>query len=180
LDYSEYVIRGSKPWDAKIFLEGEEIAKISKGEDLTSKLISKDGHEWILTNNVHSEFRPFSISVLDSNKGKADATREVLTIRDHVFKHKGKFYMLTNHPEGRPWHEYLSGPRYICRLDNFPYSDLREVDHHTKHKLRRFRGVAVGEATGLGISSHHVKLAKELQDIGLFIAAASYMIYCTA
>jgi hypothetical protein len=83
LDYSEYVIRGSKPWDAKIFLEGEEIAKISKGEDLTSKLISKDGHEWILTNNVHSEFRPFSISIRESNNDISDTIAEILTIRIH-------------------------------------------------------------------------------------------------
>ena len=181
MDYSEYVVRGSKPSDAKIFLDGEEIAKISKGEDLTSKLISKeDGHEWILTNNVHSEFRPFSISIRESNKDISDANAEILTIRDHLFKHKGKFYMLTNHPEGRPWHEYLSGPRYISRLDNFPYSDLAELDHHTRHRLRRFRGVPVGEASGLGIDGHHVKVNKELDDIGLFIAAASYLIYCTA
>jgi hypothetical protein len=177
---SEYIIRGPKAWSAKIFLEGKEIAKISKGEDLTSKLISMDGRQWILTNNVHGEFRPFSISVIDSNKDKADTTREVLTIRDHVFKHRGKFYMLTNHPEGRPWHQYLSGPRYICKLDNFPYSDLAELDHHTRHRLRRFRGVPVGEASGLGKDGHHVKIDKELDDIGLFIAAASYLIYCTA
>jgi len=88
--------------------------------------------------------------------------------------------MLTNHSEGRHWNNYISGPRYISRLDNFLYSDLRELDHNLKHRLRRFRGIPVGEASGLGTQSHHVKLGKELEDIGLFIAASSYLIYSTA
>jgi hypothetical protein len=177
---SEYVIKGSKPWEAKIFLDDKQIAEIKKGEkNLNFRLISKDGHEWILTNNVHGEFRPFSISVLKQNRSKEDASTEVLTIREHLFKHRGKFYMLTNHPEGKHWNDYLSGPRYICRLDNFPYSDLTELDHHIRHRLRRFRGVPVGEASGLGIHGHHIKVDKELEDIGLFIAASSYLIYST-
>jgi hypothetical protein len=176
------VIQGSKPWDAKVFLDGKQIAEIKKGENMSFKLISStDCHEWTLTNKVHGEFRPFSISILDQNKGdKGTGGQEVFTIREHLFKHKGKFYMLTNHPEGRHWNDYLSGPRYISRLDNFPYSDLTELDHHIKHRLRRFRGVPVGEASGLGIHSHHVKLGKELEDIGLFIAASSYLIYSTS
>jgi hypothetical protein len=87
--------------------------------------------------------------------------------------------MLTNHPEGRHWNEYLQGPRYISRLDNFPYSDLTDLDDHIRHRLRRFRGVPVGEASGLGLHSHHVKVDKELEDIGLFLAASSYLIYST-
>jgi hypothetical protein len=179
---SEYVIQGSKPWDAKVFLDGKQIAEIKKEENLNLKLVnSNDGHEWIVTKKVHGEFRPFSISILDQNKGdKVVGRQEVFTIREHLFKHKGIFYMLTNHPEGRHWNEYLSGTRYISRLDNFPYSDLTELDHHIKHRLRRFRGIPVGEASGLGTQSHHVKLGKELEDIGLFIAASSYLIYSTA
>jgi hypothetical protein len=179
---SGYVVKGERPWEAKIFLEdGEKIAEIKKGEDLKSfKLVRNDGHEWILTKNVHGEFRPFSISILDQNKDKDDVDKEALVIREHLFKYRGKFYMLTNHPEGKHWNEYLSGPRYISRLDNFPYSDLTEVDHHIKHKLRRFRGVQVGEVSGLGIHGHHVKVDKELEDIGLLIAAGSYLIYSTA
>jgi hypothetical protein len=53
------------------------------------------------------EFRPFSISILDQNKGdKGTGGQEVFTIREHLFKHKGRFYMLTNHPEGRHWNDY--------------------------------------------------------------------------
>jgi hypothetical protein len=175
------VIRGPRPGEAKIFLDDEEIAKIKNGEDRKSfKLISKDGSRWILTNNIHGEFRPFSITVLEQIKGKDDAGREVLTIREHLFKHREKFYMLTNHPEGKHWNEYLSGPRYISRLDNFPYSELAELDHHIRHRLRRFRGIPVGEASGLGIDGHHVRVDKELEDIGLLIAASSYLLYSTA
>jgi hypothetical protein len=183
---SEYVIVGPRPWEAKIYLDGdrsEEIAEIKKGEDHKSfKLIRKnDNHEWTLTKSVHGEFRPFSISVLDHDKDKRDnINTEVLTVREHLFKHKDKFYMLTNHPEGKHWNEYLSGPRYISRLDNFPYSDLMDIDHHIKHRLRRFRGVPVGEVSGLGIHGHHVKVGQDLEDIGLLIAASSYLIYSTA
>ena len=88
--------------------------------------------------------------------------------------------MLTNHPEGKHWNEYLSGTRYISRLDNFPYSDLTDIDHHIKHELLRFRGVPVGEVSALGIQGHHVKVEKELEVIGLLIAASSYLIYSTA
>lgn len=175
------MIRGPRPGEAKIFLDDDEIAKIENGEDRKSfKLISKDGSRWILTNNIHGEFRPFSITVLEQTKGKDDANREVLTIREHLFKHREKFYMLTNHPEGKHWNEYLSGPRYISRLDNFPHSELAELDHHIRHRLRRFRGIPVGEASGLGIDGHHVRVDKELEDIGLLIAASSYLLYSTA
>ena len=175
------MIRGPRPGEAKIFLDDEEIAKIKNGEDRKSfKLIRKDGSTWILTNNIDGEFRPFSITVLEQTKGKDDANREVLTIREHLFKHREKFYMLTNHPEGKHWNEYLSGPRHISRLDNFPYTELAELDHHIRHRLRRFRGIPVGEASGLGIDGHHVRVDKELEDIGLLIAASSYLLYATA
>ena len=175
------MIRGPRPGEAKIFLDDEEIAKIKNGEDRKSfKLISKDGSMWILTNNIHGEFRPFSITVIEQIKGKDDANREVLTIREHLFKHREKFYMLTNHPEGKHWNEYLSGPRHISRLDNFPYTELAELDHHIRHRLRRFRGIPVGEASGFGIDGHHVRVDKELEDIGLLIAASSYLLYATA
>lgn len=183
------MIKGPKPWEAKVFLgkEGDkEIAEIKKGDDEKSfKLLAKDGSEWILTKSVHGKFRPFSITVLLKKQNESinsDAYREVLTIIEHVFKHRDKFYMLTNHPEGKHWNEYLSGPRYISRLDNFPYSDVHELDYHIKHKLRRFRGVPVGEASGLGMhEGHHVRVDdNELEGISLLIATSSYLLYSTA
>jgi hypothetical protein len=80
---SEYVIKGAKPWEAKIYSDDEEIAEIKKGDGPTFKLISKDGREWTISNQVHGEMRPFSITVRqDQNKGKTDSTKDVLTIRD--------------------------------------------------------------------------------------------------
>jgi hypothetical protein len=175
---AEYVLKGSKPWDAKIFSNDKLIAEIKKGENLTLKIINTAGHEWIITRKVHGQYRPFSISIFDQDRGVRDG-QEVFTIREHLFKHNGRFYMLINHPEGRHWNDYLSGPRYISRLDNFPYSDLTELDHHIKHRLKRFRGVPVGEASGLGTDSHYVKVDKELEDIGLFVSVSSYLIYST-
>jgi hypothetical protein len=112
----------------------------------------------------------------------------LLTVRDNIFKHDGKFYMLANHPEGKSWHDYVDSPvRYISRLDNFPYSNMAETDEKKHHqnlrdKLKRFRGVPVGEASGLGTSpeGHHVKIDLELENIGLFLAAASYLMYASA
>jgi hypothetical protein len=72
------VIKGSKPGQAKISLDGEQIAEIRRGENLTFKLISMDGHEWTLTNKVHGEFRPFSISIFDQSKEGKYAGGEVL------------------------------------------------------------------------------------------------------
>jgi hypothetical protein len=181
---SEYVIKGPKPWEARVYLGegGEEIAEIKKAGDQKSfKLLAKDGREWIITKSIHGKFRPFSISVIEQGKDKDKANIEVLTIIEHIFKHGDKFYMLTNHPEGKHWNEYLSGPRYISRLDNFPYSDIHELDYHIKHKLRRFRGIPVGGASGLGIhGGHRVKIDNELKDISLPIAVSSYLLYSTA
>ena len=173
------MIKGEKPWEAKIFLDNKLIAEIKKGKDLDFELICTDGRRrWTVTNKVHGEIRPFSMTVvLDQNEAKDDLKEEALTIREHLFKYKGNFYMLANHPEGKPWQEYLSGPRYISRLDNFPYQDLTEINHHLRHKLKRFRGVPVGEASGLGIHGPRVKVGNDLEDVGLLIAACSYLMY---
>jgi hypothetical protein len=192
---SEFVIRkGPKQWEAKIFSGKVEIAEIKKGEGLSFRLVSnKDGLEWVLTNVVHGKHRPFSFSVRKSGKKTQglysdgnDLGEEVFVIREQLFKYHGKFYMLANHPEGKSWKDYVnSSVKYICRLDNFPYSDLSEVDHQhytLRDKIKRFRGIPVGEASGLGIEQrgHRVRLDPELDDVGLFIAAISYLLYASA
>jgi hypothetical protein len=202
---SEFTIkkRGSTQWDARIFSEnGEEIAEIIKGEGLEFKLISqKNNREWVLTNKIDSEHRRFSFSVREAEKKEVKAGERrrkeeeeeeegnpLLIIQDNIFMHNGKFYMLANHPEGKSWHNYVNSPiRYISRLDNFPYSNVSEMDenkHHQnlRHKLKRFRGVPVGEASGLGTTpeGHRVKVNDELDDIGLFLAATSYLMYASA
>lgn len=189
---TEFVIKkGPKQWEAKIFSGKEEIAEIKKGEGLSFRLVRlKDKMEWVLTNLVHGEHRPFSFSVCKARKKSTSSYTdsnnlgdEIFVIRDQLFKHDGKFYMLASHPEDKSWNEYVdSSIRYICRLDDFPYSELSQVDYHNytlRDKIKRFRGKAVGEASGLGIEEqgHRVRLDSELEDVGLFIAAISYLLY---
>jgi hypothetical protein len=182
------VKKGQSHWDAKVFSEnGEEIAEIKKGEGPQFRLLSKkDNREWVLTNKIDGEHRRFSFSV--RKEGVREDSDVLLTVRDGIFKHNGKFYMLANHPEGKLWqHHVNSTVRFISRLDNFPYSDVFEMDENKhyqslRHKLKRFRGVPVGEASGLGATpeGHNVKVNDELDDIGLFLAATSYLIYASA
>ncbi len=192
---SEFTIKkGPTQWEAKIFSEnGKEVAEIKKrGKQSEFRLLSKnDNQEWVLTNKIDGEHRRFSFSIREVEKQQEQGQREkdaLLTVRDNIFKHNGMFYMLANHPEGKSWHNYINNPvRYISRLDNFPYSDVSEMDenkHHQnlRHKIKRFRGVPVGEASGLGTTpeGHHVKVNDELDDIGLFLAATSYLMYASA
>jgi hypothetical protein len=192
---SEFTIKkGPTQWEAKIFSEnGKEVAEIKKrGEQSEFRLLSKnDNREWVLTNKIDGEHRRFSFSIREVEKQQEQGQREkdaLLTVRDNIFKHNGMFYMLANHPEGKSWHNYVNNPvRYISRLDNFPYSDVSEVDenkHHQnlRHKIKRFRGVPVGEASGLGTTpeGQHVKINDELDGIGLFLAATSYLMYASA
>jgi hypothetical protein len=192
---SEFTIKkGPTQWQAKIFSEnGKEVAEIKKiGEKPEFRLLSKnDNREWVLTNKIDGEHRRFSFSIREVEKQREQGQTEkdaLLTVRDNIFKHNGMFYMLANQPEGKSWHNYVNNPvRYISRLDNFPYSDVSEMDenkHHQnlRHKIKRFRGVPVGEASGLGTTpeGHHVKVNDELDDIGLFLAATSYLMYASA
>lgn len=182
------VKKGQSQWDAKIFSEdGEEIAEIKKAEGPQFRLQSKkDNRKWMLTNKIDGEHRRFSFSV--RREGEREESDPLLMVRDNIFRHNGKFYMLANHPEGKLWQNHVNSPiRYISRLDNFPYSDVFEMDDNKhqqslRNKLKRFRGVPVGEASGLGITpeGHSVKVNDELDDIGLFLAATSYLMYASA
>ena len=178
---ADYVVKKTgNPSRTRIYIDEEEVAEIRTREDLTYLLSAKNGDEWTLNARVHGEIRPFSMAV---NQSKAQGTRDltsgrtVLIIRDQLFLHNGKFYTLASAPEGRPLKEFLLGKRYICRLDNFPFSDLTEIDHETMSRLKRFRGAAVGELEGLGKEGHRVHLSDELEDIGLPLAASCYLLY---
>ncbi len=103
----------------------------------------------------------------------------VLKIKDNLFQHGGSFYWLGGIPEGRPIKAHLIGSKIICRLVNFPFSQVDDVDEETKHQLKRYRGIYVGEFFGLGSSGFHLKLGNELNDIGLPLVASSYLLYST-
>jgi len=191
---NEFVIK-KRPKDSEaiIFSGKQEIAKIKKHEGFSFKLIRyKDKQEWVLSNFVDGQRRPFSYTVRKAiynssrnETGEIHPGEEVFVVREQLFKRKGKFYMLASHPEGKSWIDYVnSSTRYISRLDNFPYPNLSDVDHGhytLRHKIKRFRGTSVGEASGLGQDEggHRVRLDSELGDIGLFIATISYLLYAS-
>jgi hypothetical protein len=191
---SEFIIKKRPPdLEAIIYSGKKEIAKIKKHEPFNFKLISStDNQEWLLSNLVDGERRPFSYAVLAVIKkssrneiGKSHTGQEIFVVREQLFKHKGKFYMLASHPEGKSWLDYVnSTTRYISRLDDFPYQNLSDVDHDhyvLRHKIKRLRGTPVGEASGLAQhqEGHRITLEKELADIGLFIATISYLLYAS-
>jgi hypothetical protein len=188
---SSFVIKKrSGDSEATIFSDKQEVAKIVRNKDFSFKLIRlKDKHEWVLTNLVDGERRPFSYTVLNETKNsyndKNQKVNEVFVVREQLFKYKDEFYMLASHPKEKSWTDYVgNSTRYICRLDNFPYSDMSDVDHGhyiLRHKIKRLRGTPVGEASGLALheDGHRVSLTEEISDIGLFIAAISYLLYAS-
>jgi hypothetical protein len=179
----DYLVKADGLWGATIYVKGKEVAEMRTRHDSGHVLSAKDGSEWALTASANGEVRPFSMAV---KQLKARATHDatpgtaVLTVRYHVFTHDDKFYMFGAAPEGRPLREFLVGKKYICRLDNFPFSALSEIDLETMYQLRRFRGSPVGEYEGLGKEGHHVRISDELEDISLSLAASCYLLYSTA
>lgn len=175
---TDYLVkRTGSPSEARIFASGEAAGELREVDGQSCVLMSGGKERWKLSRRVHGEVRPFSLEVTELGGRRG---RVVLTVRNHLFVHHARIYMLTNSPAGRPLREYLLGKRYICRLDGFPTSRLAEVDHESWSRLRTFRGAPVGEMDGLGTVGHHVRLTEELEDIGLPLAAACYLLYSTA
>lgn len=172
----EYLVQSENQENfAKILLLGELIATVQINR-LGTSLHATDGRKWFLSQRVDGELRPFSM-VAEKIEGALKTV--TLKIRDHLFFHSGNMYMYSNVPEGLIHHHAKNGPKFISRLVNFPFSDPSEVDPETRHRLRRVRGVPVGEINGLGHSGHSVKIERELEDIGLEISASAFLLYTT-
>ena len=122
---------------------------------------------------VHGEIRPFSMSVTPPGGGEVPS----LTIRDHLFFHRQRAYLLTGIPEEVHPADHLVGKRHVSRLDTFPFSTLEEVDAETWGRLRRHRGVAVGIVEETEPGHYRVALSQELEEIGLPLAAASFLLF---
>lgn len=160
---------------ARITMQGKEVAELSVvGEGLFS--LTEASKSWLLTRRVDGEIRPFSMAVYKS-KGEAVDSKEVLKIKDHIFFHDGRFYVIGGIPEGRYPKHHMMGSKYICRLQNFPFSHPDQVDAVTKHRLKRHRGVPVGEFSGLGSTGFHIRLEDELKSIQLQLSASIYLMY---
>lgn len=180
----DYVIKQEKsPKEAKVFENQREAGLLTNEGRGTFELVSNDNRGWVLTNKVDGEFRPFSMIVRPKTSNQAQSVKAeeawILKIRDHLFRHNRNFYMFGGIPEGKPHKEFVTGKRFICRLINFPFSDIEEVDVETRSRLRILRGLPVGEMYGIGSAGFHVQIESELQDIGLPLAASSYLIYST-
>jgi hypothetical protein len=181
--FTKYMInytikRIGKPWEAIISRNSKKAGDIRAGENYTYILTSNEGKKWRLSNRVFGEVRPFSMKsemIAGSEGSKVD-----LIIRNHIFNYKGKFYILGGTPEGSSRADNLLGKRYIIRVEIFPFERLEDVDDLTLSRLIHHRGVVVGEMSGLGLNYHEVKIDEQLEEIGLVLAASSYLIYSTA
>ena len=173
---AEFAVRRTgKTSDAVISQGGESVGTLRGEGDLLFRLESATKESWTLDPRVHGEIRPFSMKVTASGaRGEP-----VLTIRNHLFFHNRRAYALTTIPEDVNPSEHVLGKRHVSRLDRFPFSSLEEVDLQTWGRLRLHRGTSVGTIDGLGADEFRVSLSHELQDIGLELSAASYLLYST-
>lgn len=180
----DYVVKQEEsPRKAKVFGDQKEAGLLTNKGKGTFELVSNDNRSWILTNKVDGEFRPFSMIVRPQVSSPTHSMKEeqvcVLKIRDHLFHHNRNFYMFGSIPEGKPYREFIMGRRLICRLINFPFSDIDEIDAETRSRLRKFRGLPVGEMYGIGSVGFHMRIDSELDDIALPLVVSSYLIYST-
>jgi hypothetical protein len=166
---------------ARILKENSTIAILERRPSGDVILQSNEGNFWKISQKVDGEYRPFSsvVTLEGTGSGPIETGPVVLKIRDHLFSHNGKMYMLSNIPEDKHQHHVLRGPKFISRLDNFPYDDPSKVDPETRYRLRRHRGIQVGEISGIGHSGHKVSLNSELADIGLLLAACAFLLFTT-
>jgi len=171
----EYVIRRTgSPKDADIFESGNLVARLEKENVLGTLLRLEDGSNiFHFDPKVDGVLSPFSTTIYDG------AGKLILKIKTNCFSHSNQVYMFKSLPEGKSLKHHLSGTKYICRLVNFPYHDINEIDLETRERLSRYRGVDVGTLSGLGKLKHQVRLGEELADVGLPLSAASYLLYST-
>ncbi|HKT22659.1 MAG TPA: hypothetical protein VJR06_08640 [Nitrososphaerales archaeon] len=169
----EYIVRGSaKSPDATVSCQGRDVASIRLEGGSTLLLVDGDG-SWKMDPRVQGEIRPFSMCL--ARPGEPDMP--VLSIRNHLFFHRGRAYLLTGIPEDVRPSDHLLGKRHVSRLDTFPFSSLGDVDPETWGRLRKHRGVSVGTIESAEPGTCKVALSEELEEIGLPLAAASYLLY---
>lgn len=175
---SEYTVKRTGAfWEADVSLGAEKIAAIRKAGDYKfSVQMTNGGEGFLLDPRINGKIKPFSITAYE---GQSTEGKIVLKIRNSLFSHHGQMYIMKNVPEGRLPKDHALGKKYICRLVNFPFTNPDDVDVHTSERLGRHRGVDVGEMSGLGLVGHKVKLESELEDIGVPLSSASYLLYAS-
>jgi hypothetical protein len=173
----EYVVtRTGDPSEAEIRQSGELVARLDKMKgDLRTllKLENPPKRMFYLDPKVDGSIAAFSTVVYD------DSGKTWLKIKSGVLSYNGKIYLFKSLPEGKSMSGHLLGMKFISRMDNLPFHDVDEIDRQTREKLIKHRGMEVGRLSGLGSLGHKVVLSDELKDIGLPLAAASYLLYST-
>jgi len=168
-----------------IVLDGKEqkIADLFETSRSEFYLVGFSG-KIIFSRKVDGEVRPFSIiarkEIEDTLSERGDP---LLKIRDRLFLHNGRIYMMSNVPEGKPIGHFSQGPKFISRLDNFPAVDPALLDRAVMNRSeRRLRGTHVGEIYGTGMDKgHKIKIEDpNLEVISLPLAVASFLINTTA
>lgn len=167
----EFELIHDEPEVAKIFSKEKQIGElrnISKG----LYRLTNGSKIWILTRRIDNTLLPFSMLISEEKTSK-----EILKVKDHLFPYDSCFYMVGGIPESQNPKDHLQGYKYIIRITNFPHTQHEQIDQDTRNRLKRHRGVAVGRIHGLGSKGFYVKLEDELKDIGLPLAAATYLMY---
>ena len=169
----EYTVkRGVRPYFATVLSQGHDIAGMRSSDGGTFFLVKSYG-SWKMNPRVHGEIRPFSMCVT-SSEGGGDP---VLTILNHLFFYRKKAYYLTGIPEDVRPADHLLGKRHVNRLDTFPFSSLDDVDPETWGRLRMHRGLSVGTIEATESGEYRVTLSEELEEVGVPLAASSYLLY---
>ncbi len=155
---------------------------MSQKQDSTFLLTGESRASWSLNTKAKGEVRPLSIMVTNiaTFEARSPSLKTSFEIINGLFNHQGKFYLVGCTPEGRSFRVILTGKRYICRLDNFPFSNMEQVDQETMQRLRTFRGRVVGEFEGAGSKGHRVTVSEELEEIALPLAASCYLFFSSA
>jgi hypothetical protein len=170
---TEYLVRRKdSPRSAEIFQAEKLVATLEEVEDHVSALSSLDGTKYSFDPRVDGRMRPFSMTV---NNGSNET---ILKIIEHLFSYRNQIYIIGGIPEGKSPKDIVR-TKYICRLVNFPFEDVDHIDVHIREKLRRHRGMAVGEISGLGLLGHKVVVDEELKEIALPLSVTSYLLYST-
>ena len=168
--------RTGDPSEAEIRQAGQLVAYLDRDNDKPQSLLRlQDDSKRIyrLDPRVDGVISPFSSEISD------DGGDILLKIKSGVFSYNGKIYVFKSLPEGKSMKGHLSGSKHIIRLENFPYHKVDDIDRETRERLYRHRGVDVGQLSGFGKLGHKVTIGDELRDIGLQLAAASYLMYST-
>jgi hypothetical protein len=170
----DYELIHDEPEVARIFSKQQQIGELRNVAKGLFRL-TDEAKSWLLNRKIDGTLLPFSMLISEERDSK-----EILKVKDHLFPYNAYFYMIGGIPESQNPKDHLRGYKYIIRITNFPHTQHEQIDEETLSRLKRHRGVPVGRIHGLGSKGFYLKIEDELKDIGLPLAAATYLMYSTA